>query len=111
MIAVTGHDTHRNDNSVATSDATPQTTIVAFVNVEPVPSPDAACGILNSGDQAANLQVRKGFAPGIDVARSIRHATQATLTKFKVLRRMKTARNFVAASFVAEQNTLILCGH
>ena len=55
------------------------------MKVEPVPSLDVADGILNSGDQAARLQVRKGFAPGIDVARSIRHATQAILTNLKAL--------------------------
>lgn len=54
--------THSNDTSVATSDATPQTIIVASVNLEPVPPLDASCGILNDGKIGGKLR-RGGVMP------------------------------------------------
>lgn len=50
--------THNNDTSVATSDAIPQTIIVAFVNLEPVPSLDASWGISNNGEVGGKFEAR-----------------------------------------------------
>lgn len=57
--------THKNDNSDAINDATPQTMIVAYVSFEPVPPRDAPSGISrikDAGAQKSLIRLKLNFS-------------------------------------------------